>query len=193
MFTVGSSGGLIGRSRKCAISLLHDCEVSHNHAVIELLNGVLCIRDVGSTFGTYLNDKRLSEPKRASDAYKLKPCDSVKVGQTSLRWRPIEDIRRALAVTVPQPCELLARLPLAVFSAADRNAVLAVLSALYVQHSEGYTALCRTATPVDLPQLERRLQQLDHVQRQTVRHATSSLGTISTDAMAAPTRRRGPR
>ena len=28
--------------------------------------GVLCIRDVGSTFGTYLNDKRLSEPKRAS-------------------------------------------------------------------------------------------------------------------------------
>ena len=65
IFTVGFSGGLIGRSRKCAISLLHDCEVSHNHAVIELLNGVLCIRDVGSTFGTYLNDKRLSEPKRA--------------------------------------------------------------------------------------------------------------------------------
>ena len=93
-------GGLLGRSRKCAISLLHDCEVSHNHAVIEpAQGGVLCIRDVGSTFGTYLNDKRLSEPKRASDAYKLKPCDSIKVGQTSLRWRPIEDIRRALATS----------------------------------------------------------------------------------------------
>ena len=104
IFTVGFSGGLIGRSRKCAISLLHDCEVSHNHAVIELINGVLCIRDVGSTFGTYLNDKRLSEPKRASEAYKLKPCDSIKVGQTSLRWRPIGDIRRALVVCVPQPC-----------------------------------------------------------------------------------------
>ena len=77
MFSVGPTGGLIGRSRKCAssapphppftafsaaaerrcrISLLHDCEVSHNHAVIESHGGQLCLRDVGSTFGTYLND-----------------------------------------------------------------------------------------------------------------------------------------
>ena len=110
IFTVGFSGGLIGRSRKCAISLLHDCEVSHNHAVIESHGGQLCLRDVGSTFGTYLNDsahrhilnmrpllvgshsdlrarlspgrvcvrrsERLSEPKRASDPYTLKPSDS---------------------------------------------------------------------------------------------------------------------
>jgi hypothetical protein len=188
IFTVGFSGGLIGRSRKCAISLLHDCEVSHNHAVIELLNGVLCIRDVGSTFGTYLNDKRLSEPKRASDAYKLKPCDSIKVGQTSLRWRPIGDIRRALAVCVPQPCglphEILSRLPAAALSVGERNALLATLAGLYVQHTEGYATLCRTATPVDLPQLERRLLQLDHVQRQTVRHATSSLTSVPIEAMA---------
>ena len=27
MFTAGPNGGLIGRSRKCKISLLHDCEV----------------------------------------------------------------------------------------------------------------------------------------------------------------------
>ena len=63
MFSVLPSGGLIGRSRKCQISLLHDCEVSHNHAVIEpAQGGILCIRDVGSTFGTYdpyLNDKRV--------------------------------------------------------------------------------------------------------------------------------------
>ena len=51
-FTVGPEGGLIGRSRKCRVSLLHDCEVSHNHAVIELHNGDLSLRDVGSTFGT---------------------------------------------------------------------------------------------------------------------------------------------
>ena len=88
---------MIGRSRKCRISLLHDCEVSHNHAVMDVQGGALYIRDVGSTFGTYLNDKRLSEPKRASDAYKLKPCDSIKVGQTSLRWRPIESIESATA------------------------------------------------------------------------------------------------
>ena len=152
IFTVGFSGGLIGRSRKCAISLLHDCEVSHNHAVIELINGVLCIHDVGSTFGTYLNDKRLSEPKRASDAYKLKPCDSIKVGQTSLRWRPIGDIRRALMVCVPQPCglphELLLRLPPAALSSDDENALRSALAALYVQHAEvrPHTLHSRTRT-----------------------------------------------
>ena len=60
-FPVPKEGGMIGRSRKCRISLLHDCEVSHNHAVIEPgEGGSITIRDVGSTFGTYLNDKRLS-------------------------------------------------------------------------------------------------------------------------------------
>lgn len=98
---VGPAGGLIGRSRKCTISLLHDCEVSHNHALLEIHHGHLYLRDVGSTFGTYLNDKRLSEPKRASDAHKLKPCDSIKVGQTNLRWRPLPVIRASLAVSVP--------------------------------------------------------------------------------------------
>ena len=101
MFSVPPSGGLIGRSRKCRISLLHDCEVSHNHAVIEpAQGGFLCIRDVGSTFGTFLNEKRLSEPKRASEPNKLKAYDSIKVGQTSLRWRPIELIEAAVAVAI---------------------------------------------------------------------------------------------
>ena len=79
-------------------------------------NGDLCIRDVGSTFGTFLNDKRLSEPKRASDSHKLKPCDSIKVGQTSLRWRPIEVIETAVAVFVPRamrpPLDILEELRL---------------------------------------------------------------------------------
>ena len=51
---------------------------------------MLCVSDVGSTFGTYLNGKRLSEPKRASEPFKLKPQDCISVGQTSLRWQPIE-------------------------------------------------------------------------------------------------------
>ena len=37
----------------------------------------LVIRDVGSTFGTYLNDKRLSNSKRLSGAFKLKPADAI--------------------------------------------------------------------------------------------------------------------
>ena len=132
MFTVGSSGGLIGRSRKCAISLLHDCEVSHNHAVIELQCGAYCIRDVGSTLGTYLNDKRLSEPKRASESHKLKPCDSIKVGQTSLRWWPISSITCAASVTIPyvlsQPADYLSRVPAAVLPAEDHEALSRALT-----------------------------------------------------------------
>ena len=101
-FQIPAAGGLIGRSRKCTLSLLHDCEVSHNHALLEVVRGHLCIRDVGSTFGTYLNDKRLSEPKRASEAHKLKPCDCIKVGQTCLRWRPAQVLRSSLDVSVPR-------------------------------------------------------------------------------------------
>jgi len=101
-FQIPAAGGLIGRSRKCTLSLLHDCEVSHNHALLEVVRGHLCIRDVGSTFGTYLNDKRLSEPKRASEAHKLKPCDCIKVGQTCLRWRPAQVLRSSFDVSVPR-------------------------------------------------------------------------------------------
>lgn len=137
MFQTGPAGGLIGRSRKCKISLLHDCEVSHNHAIIELQDGALCIRDVGSTFGTYLNEKRLSEPKRASDSHKLKPCDSIKVGQTSLRWWPISSIRCAASVTIPHvlasPSEYLSRVSAALLPADDHVALSRVLNVQHVQ------------------------------------------------------------
>ena len=42
-FQIPDAGGLIGRSRKCTLSLLHDCEVSHNHALLEVVRGHLCI------------------------------------------------------------------------------------------------------------------------------------------------------
>jgi hypothetical protein len=160
---------MIGRSRKCRISLLHDCEVSHNHAIIELAQGgVLCIRDVGSTFGTYINDKRLSEPKRASEPHKLKAHDSIKVGQTSLRWRTFELIEHAVALAVPHsPCP-----PSTWLSRVDHGALTpaewAILTpALERQHSEHHTLyrpLCEAFMPVDLPLLHRRLAQMRHVQ-----------------------------
>lgn len=154
MFLLAPAGGLIGRSRKCGISLLHDCEVSHNHAVIEpAQGGVLCIRDVGSTFGTYLNDKRLSEPKRASEPHKLKAYDSIKVGQTSLRWRPTELIGRAVAVAVPEASWLNQRLS---------------------------KDLWKAIMPVDLPLLFRRVEQVRHVQaRAPPNTALGSLRALS--------------
>jgi len=190
MFTVGSRGGLIGRSRKCRISLLHDCEVSHNHAVIEVNSNGLCIRDVGSTFGTYLNDKRLSEPKRASDAHKLKPCDSIKVGQTSLRWRPIEMIRTAVAVAVPRPFGLPAlhiqQLAQSTHASTEvRKELLEVLMADYKEHTEAVTSFRRAFTPIDLPQLYRRMQLLLHVQAQAVAHACHLRDTIGAQATAS--------
>ena len=97
MFTVGAIGGLIGRSRKCAISLLHDCEVSHNHAVIELIAGVLCIRDVGSTFGTYLNDVAVldvrCDSRSASDAGGAPSADSAAYPKSNGR-APSAAVRR---------------------------------------------------------------------------------------------------
>jgi len=184
MFQTGPSGGLIGRSRKCKISLLHDCEVSHNHAIIELQRGALCIRDVGSTFGTYLNDKRLSEPKRASESHKLKPCDSIKVGQTSLRWWPISSIRCAASVTIPHVLapanEYLSRVPAALLPADDHHELSRVLHLQHVQNEHVWAAICRSVTPVDLPQLMRRLGQMLHVQVHTARHGYSlrrQLGT----------------
>ena len=175
MFLAGPTGGLIGRSRKCKISLLHDCEVSHNHAIIELQRGALCIRDVGSTFGTYLNDKRLSEPKRASESHKLKPCDSIKVGQTSLRWWPITSIRCAASVTIPHvlspPPDYLSRVPAAIFpSADDHQALSRSLQLQHMQNQSVWDTICRAVTPVDLPQLMRRLGQMLHVQVHASRH-----------------------
>lgn len=177
------AGALIGRSRKCRISLLHDCEVSHNHAVIELNGSGLCIKDVGSTFGTYLNDKRLSGPKRWSEARKLKPSDSIKVGQTSLLWRPIEMISASVAAMTrlpqQQPSQLCAevtaqlrarRVPL---GEVEERVLRAAVEEQHALQREHESKLHRHVTPVDLPLLCRRLQLLLHVQAQTVRHGCS--------------------
>ena len=190
-FSVLPSGGLIGRSRKCQISLLHDCEVSHNHAVIEpAQGGTLCIRDVGSTFGTYLNDKRLSEPKRASKPHKLKACDSIKVGQTSLRWRPIELIKSAVAVAIPEsprpPSDWLSQLQERKALLPDEWSELAkALERQHEMHHSLFPQLCKAIVPVDLPLLLRRVEQVRHVQVRALEHGCTlrrSLGPLNSAA-----------
>lgn len=150
-FTVLRLGGLIGRSRKCPVSLLHDCEVSHNHAVVERHGFApgFCIRDIGSTFGTFLNDVRLSAPKRASESYKLKPGDTVKVGQTTLRWQSRQHLDEAgsIFMIAPPPVDPVPSLsPIGVVLARD------------------HAALCNAAAPVELAVVGRRLELLAHVQ-----------------------------
>jgi hypothetical protein len=64
----------IGRSAKADIRLC-DPEISRVHCQIDQLNGVLLIRDTGSTNGTFVNGRRVVEAK-------LTPGDRVSVGQT---------------------------------------------------------------------------------------------------------------
>ena len=138
---------------------------------------MLCIRDVGSTFGTYLNDKRLSEPKRASEPHKLKAYDSIKVGQTSLRWRPIELIGAAVAVGVSKAFpygEWLEHMEDVAFMDAEHvDALGAVLAAYEKQRKLVHAELCKAIMPVELPLLFRRAEQVRHVQVQTLLHAIS--------------------
>lgn len=154
-------GGLIGRSRRCPVSLLHDCEVSHNHAIVEphAHASGFCIRDIGSTFGTYLNDKRLSEPKRASEPYKLKPGDTIKVGQTTLRWQPRQHLDAAASVLrIPPP-------PLARDGAAAGGGA-AGLDTVAKSLEGAHSTLCNAAAAVELAVVARRLEQLLRVQTQ---------------------------
>lgn len=65
----------IGRDEDCEISL-QDPLVSHRHATIELNNGRLQIRDLGSRNGTYLNDRQIETVES------LTLSDLISVGRT---------------------------------------------------------------------------------------------------------------
>jgi hypothetical protein len=58
--------------------LQHDTEVSRRHAVVRLEEGGLLIEDLGSSNGTFVNDRRIEGVERLSSG------DTVRVGQTSL-------------------------------------------------------------------------------------------------------------
>jgi hypothetical protein len=68
----------LGRSSACVVPLEHDTFASTVHARVFPRNGELWIEDLGSTNGTFLNDRRLGAPVR------LKRGDRVKVGRTLL-------------------------------------------------------------------------------------------------------------
>ncbi|KAJ3415844.1 hypothetical protein HDV05_003908 [Chytridiales sp. JEL 0842] len=63
---------------------LPELQISRHHCEISLkVNNTFRVKDLGSTHGTFLNTKRLSQPKVASDYIELKHLDILRVGSTS--------------------------------------------------------------------------------------------------------------
>src|SRR5205085_9189721 len=78
---LAKSGGardiVVGRSQECDI-WIDSTKVSKKHAAFEKeKGGGFSLRDLGSTNGTYLNDRRLDKEERVT----VKPSDSVRFGR----------------------------------------------------------------------------------------------------------------
>jgi hypothetical protein len=74
-------GGMtIGRSEASGISVPDDSFVSHMHARIMRRGAYHFVEDLGSTNGTFLNDRRIEQDAQ------LKVHDELRVGQTILRY-----------------------------------------------------------------------------------------------------------
>lgn len=72
-----SGAARVGRSAESDVALT-DPSVSRNHALLDVRNGTLVVRDAGSTNGTYVNGRRI-------ETAELQPGDTVGFGKTELR------------------------------------------------------------------------------------------------------------
>jgi hypothetical protein len=70
---------VVGRDPSCDI-VLDGRLVSKKHALIQKIKDDFFIRDMKSTNGTFVNEKRIPEGKYA----KLEPGDKIKIGKTTL-------------------------------------------------------------------------------------------------------------
>jgi pSer/pThr/pTyr-binding forkhead associated (FHA) protein len=77
-FVVDEAGAILGRARKNAIAI-PDNELSREHARVAFENGDYWLSDLGSTNGTWVNERRLIAP------YRLRSGDSIGCGMTRLR------------------------------------------------------------------------------------------------------------
>lgn len=75
-----SDGLEIGRAEACKVRL-DDTYASQHHAKLSTHDGAWMLEDLGSTNGTYLNDRRVSAPAEVHAG------DVVKIGKTVLELR----------------------------------------------------------------------------------------------------------
>ena len=70
----------IGRGAHNSVALPSDKHVSNNHALVFVRDGVIHVRDRGSTNGTYVNGARIDDETPLNDG------DRITVGTTVLRY-----------------------------------------------------------------------------------------------------------
>jgi hypothetical protein len=77
--SVGATDVVLGRSPKVDISTEKDNEASGKHAALYVEKGILMVRDLGSSNGTYLNGTPIVRPEPLHDR------DVVRIGRTDVR------------------------------------------------------------------------------------------------------------
>ncbi len=77
VFEVGRAGATIGRSQDNSIRIV-DLRLSRRHARIDFRDGGFWLSDLDSSYGTFVNQTRLDEPRR------LQSGDVIEVGTTRL-------------------------------------------------------------------------------------------------------------
>lgn len=87
----------IGRSPKNAI-VLDSPKVSRRHAIINVQNvGEFWLIDLGSSNGTFLNNRRIHQPLRLSD------CDQIVIGDDAFIFREPEQLTDAFRTSFVAP------------------------------------------------------------------------------------------
>jgi len=101
------SNTLFGRSRH-ANTMLADLEISRVHCEVEISNQRVLLKDLDSSSGTFVNNKRVTECE-------LKEGDIVRIGNTQMR---LDGTSAAEALTQPPTAAKIAARP--VLTSADR-------------------------------------------------------------------------
>jgi subtilisin family serine protease len=82
-YTLAAFEALIGRAPDCAVLLEGDATVSRRHARLSLSGGQVVLEDLGSSHGTFVNNRRIDRPTL------LRPGDTIGVGQTLLHYEQL--------------------------------------------------------------------------------------------------------
>lgn len=85
-FEIAKAQTVIGRAQRNDI-VLQDRRVSANHASVEIQNGEILIKDLGSTNGTFVNNRQISTSR-------LQNLDEIVIGTTKILVSIFEDLNQ---------------------------------------------------------------------------------------------------